>query len=55
MITQDGTYRRGAEVKLKPAVDEALLSCPTVKNVVVYQRTGTPQTMSAAAITGGTS
>ena len=45
VITQDGTYRRGGEVKLKPAVDEALLSCPTVKNVVVFKRTGTPQTM----------
>ena len=45
VITQDGSYRRGAEVKLKPAVDEAVLSCPSVKNVVVYKRTGTPQTM----------
>jgi acetyl-CoA synthetase len=45
VVTQDGSYRRGAEVKLKPAVDEAVLSCPSVKNVVVYQRTGTPQTM----------
>ena len=45
VITQDGSYRRGAEVKLKPAVDEALLSCPSVKNVLVYRRTGTPQTM----------
>jgi acetyl-CoA synthetase len=45
VITQDGSYRRGAEVKLKPAVDEAVLSCPSVKNVVVYQRTNTPQTM----------
>ena len=45
VITQDGSYRRGAEVKLKPAVDEALPFCPTVKNVVVYRRTGTPQTM----------
>ena len=42
VITQDGSYRRGGEVKLKPAVDEAVLSCPSVKNVVVYQRTGTP-------------
>jgi acetyl-CoA synthetase len=40
VITQDGSYRRGSEVKLKAAVDEALQSCPTVKNVVVYQRTG---------------
>ena len=45
VITQDGSYRRGTEVKLKPAVDEAVLSCPSVKNVVVYKRTGTPQDM----------
>ena len=45
VITQDGTYRRGNEVKLKPAVDEAVLSCPSVKNVIVYKRTGTPQTI----------
>ena len=45
VITQDGSYRRGAEVKLKPAVDEALKHCPTVKNVLVYKRTGTPQHM----------
>ena len=42
VITQDGSYRRGAEVKLFPAVEEALKSCPSVKNVVVYKRTGTP-------------
>src|ERR1700693_2362323 len=41
VITQDGSYRRGSEVKLFPAVEEALKSCPTVKNVVVYKRTGT--------------
>ncbi|MGE0406422.1 MAG: acetate--CoA ligase [Candidatus Korobacteraceae bacterium] len=39
VITQDGSWRRGAEVKLKPAVDEALASCPSVRSVVVYQRT----------------
>src|ERR1700728_526877 len=39
VVTQDGSYRRGQEVKLKPIVDEALASCPTVKNVVVYRRT----------------
>src|SRR5271163_3344614 len=42
VITQDGSYRRGAEVKLFPAVEEALKSCPSVKNVVIYKRTGTP-------------
>src|SRR5580704_9956108 len=40
VFTQDGAYRRGAEVKLFPAVEEALKSCPSVKSVVVYQRTG---------------
>jgi acetyl-CoA synthetase len=40
VITQDGGYRRGAEVPLKPAVDEALAFCPSVKSVVVYRRTG---------------
>src|ERR1700757_66279 len=45
VITQDGSYRRGSEVKLKAAVDEALQSCPTVHSVVVYKRTGSPQEM----------
>jgi acetyl-CoA synthetase len=40
LITQDGSYRRGQEVRLKPIADEALNNCPTVKHVVVYRRTG---------------
>src|SRR3989440_10362627 len=40
VVTQDGAYRRGSEVKLFPAVEEALKSCPSVKHVVVYKRTG---------------
>ena len=47
VITQDGSYRRGAEVKLFPAVEEALKSCPSVKHVVVYQRTGSPIKLQA--------
>jgi acetyl-CoA synthetase len=47
VITQDGSSRRGAEVKLFPAVEEALKSCPEVKNVIVYQRTGTAINMQA--------
>ena len=39
VVTQDGSFRRGAEVKLFPVVEEALKSCPAVKNVVVYKRT----------------
>jgi len=45
VVTQDGSWRRGVEVKLKPAVDEALKHCTTVENVIVYRRTGTTQQM----------
>ena len=41
VVTADGGYRRGAEVKLKQAVDEALERTPTVERVVVLRRTGT--------------
>ncbi len=44
-ITQDGSYRRGQEVRLKAIVDEALNNCPTVKHVVVYRRTGSAVNM----------
>jgi acetyl-CoA synthetase len=39
IITADGGYRRGQEIPLKPNVDEALINCPSVESVVVYQRT----------------
>jgi acetyl-CoA synthetase len=39
VITADGGWRRGKEVRLKDAVDEALGECPTVRSVVVVQRT----------------
>jgi acetyl-CoA synthetase len=45
VITADGGWRRGKEVKLKPAVDDALPDCPTVRDVIVYRRTGTPLEM----------
>ena len=41
VVTADGGWRRGAEVKLKPAVDEALKETPSVKNCIVVRRTGT--------------
>jgi len=47
VITQDGAFRRGTEVKLKEAVDQALPQCATVKNVMVYRRTGSNVTMQA--------
>ena len=40
VITQDGSYRRGAEIPLKATVDEALPGCPSVETVIVYKRTG---------------
>jgi len=40
VVTSDGAFRRGAPAPLKPAVDEALESCPNVKAVLVVQRTG---------------
>src|SRR5581483_729972 len=45
IITQDTSYRRGNEIQLKRTVDEAMKACHTVKNVVVYQRTGSPVQM----------
>src|SRR5690348_9823385 len=40
VITADGGYRRGAPSALKPAVDEAVASSPSVHKVVVVRRTG---------------
>ncbi len=45
IITQDTSWRRGNEVRLKDTVDEAVPLCPTVKNVVVYRRSGSPVKM----------
>ena len=39
LLTQDEAYRRGQTVPLKRNADEALASCPTVRKVVVGQRT----------------
>jgi acetyl-CoA synthetase len=47
VITADGGWRRGKEVRLKPAVDEALEECPDVRDVIVYQRTGSNISMTA--------
>ena len=47
ILTQDTAYRRGSEVKLKATVDEAVAQCPTVKNVVVYKRSGSTVNMQA--------
>src|SRR5258706_1250310 len=45
VITADGGWRRGKEVKLKTTVEEALAACPCVRDVIVYKRTGSHVTM----------
>jgi acetyl-CoA synthetase len=45
VITADAGWRRGKEIKLKPVVDEAVAVCPTVKDVIVYKRVGSPVAM----------
>jgi acetyl-CoA synthetase len=40
VITQDGAFRRGTEIPLKMYADEAVSQCPSVKNVVVFRRSG---------------
>jgi acetyl-CoA synthetase len=41
VVTADGAYRRGSEIALKPAVDEALKHTPSVTGCIVVRRTGT--------------
>ena len=45
IITQDTSYRRGTEIKLKRTVDEAMPACHTVRHVIVLKRTGSPAQM----------
>src|SRR3989440_11226693 len=40
VVTADGGWRRGKEVKLKAAVDEALKETPSVQSCIVVKRTG---------------
>ena len=40
VVTADGGYRRGSEVRLKEIVDEALKKTPTVRACIVFKRTG---------------
>jgi acetyl-CoA synthetase len=42
VVTADGGWRRGKEVKLKAAVDEALKETPSVESCIVVRRTGVP-------------
>jgi len=39
VITSDGGYRGSKTIELKPIIDEAIKTCPTVENVLVVKRT----------------
>jgi len=45
VITQDGGYRNGSEVKLKDVVDKAIRHVGFVENVLVVKRTGSDVSM----------
>jgi len=45
VITADGGYRGNKTIDLKGIVDEALKTCPSVKDVLVVKRTGTTVNM----------
>ena len=47
LITADGFYRRGRQVRLKEIVDAALEQTPTIEEVVVVKRLGIPCPMRA--------
>jgi acetyl-CoA synthetase len=47
LITTDASYRSGKVIGLKNNADIALASCPTVKTVIVYNRTNTKVDMKA--------
>jgi acetyl-CoA synthetase len=47
LITTDASYRSAKVIGLKNNADTALASCPTVKTVIVYNRTNTKVDMKA--------
>jgi len=45
IITCDGAYRGAKDIPLKNTIDDALVTCPFVKKVIVLARTSTPVSM----------
>ncbi len=45
VVTCDGAFRGAKDTPLKGIIDDALLTCPFVKRVIVYMRTKTPISM----------
>jgi acetyl-CoA synthetase len=46
VITSDGGYRGNKTIELKSIIDEALVNCPCVENVLVVKRTNTETNMT---------
>jgi len=42
VITADGSFRGNKDIPLKNVIDDALVTCPSVKTVIVLERTQTP-------------
>ncbi len=45
IVTGDGAFRGGKDIPLKNVIDDALVTCPFVKRVIVYVRTQAPISM----------
>jgi acetyl-CoA synthetase len=45
IITCDGAYRGAKDIPLKSIIDDALVTCPFIKKVIVYNRTHIPVSM----------
>ena len=45
IVTCDGAFRGAKDIPLKSIIDDALITCPFVKRVIVYERTKTPVSM----------
>ena len=45
IITCDGAFSGAKDIPLKDVIDDALVNCPFVKKVIVYERTKTPVSM----------
>ncbi len=45
LFTADGGLRRGKAIDIKPAADQAVAQAPTLRHVIVLQRTGRPVPM----------
>ncbi len=47
LFTSDGMLRRGKPISMKPVVDEALTSLPSIQKVIVYRQVGLDVSMQA--------